>query len=685
MSTNSAPWERPLDQWKVTELKEELKRRKLITRGLKEELVRRLDEALRKEAAEATDVGNGFNLQDEPLVGSKDIEVKDEGHAKPNDCGEPLVKDVKKENVHMVDVNDSCVSFLAQDGKVGNLKLLDSVNQNADETAGVTDCGLGVDKGPSSAISNPSLDAKIEASIPEGKKPIYSTATSQVSEIMPEHKHLSAAEPTDEAPITEESQTASEPIPQVSESVHQVVKCESVSTDSVSIKQENTLKDNLITDNVPVEPEIVKEEVPQSLSSHDAGEHGASVTDVEGGVESAAKCGDVSHDMDVDSFEKGDANICAHGSVVEKPVQEKVTESKRSDITLADDDENKDVNIQESIAVEEKIESATATIQINMEEKYEFVGSIENSTQLAEKRKFGTDVEVEHEPPKRQRKWNSDHELAKVSAARPSRLDKENFADATQTSSPVAASNLHLLSPRDKTQGVKLSRTDSNIDSDAPKERVVPPPQRSPTTSLRIDKFLRPFTLKAVQELLAKTGTVGSFWMDHIKTHCYVTYSSVDEAVATRDALYNLQWPPNGGRLLTAEFVEPEDVKLRVEGGSQSPTTVSQPTLPPQSNQVNPNASTKLPPVVLPSPKQPLPPPPPLTPQARPQHVGRERLPPPPPTRKVEAPVVTLDDLFKKTRATPRIYYLPLSEEQVAAKLASTGADGRDKAADSWL
>lgn len=51
----------------------------------------------------------------------------------------------------------------------------------------------------------------------------------------------------------------------------------------------------------------------------------------------------------------------------------------------------------------------------------------------------------------------------------------------------------------------------------------VPPPQRSPTTSLRIDKFLRPFTLKAVQELLAKTGTVGSFWMDHIKTHCYVT------------------------------------------------------------------------------------------------------------------------------------------------------------------
>lgn len=44
---------RPIDKWKVTELKEELKRRRLTTRGLKEELVRRLDEALRVEQEES--------------------------------------------------------------------------------------------------------------------------------------------------------------------------------------------------------------------------------------------------------------------------------------------------------------------------------------------------------------------------------------------------------------------------------------------------------------------------------------------------------------------------------------------------------------------------------------------------------------------------------------------------------
>ena len=40
---------RPIDQWKVTELKEELKRRKLTTKGLKDDLINRLDEALRTE------------------------------------------------------------------------------------------------------------------------------------------------------------------------------------------------------------------------------------------------------------------------------------------------------------------------------------------------------------------------------------------------------------------------------------------------------------------------------------------------------------------------------------------------------------------------------------------------------------------------------------------------------------
>lgn len=150
-------------------------------------------------------------------------------------------------------------------------------------------------------------------------------------------------------------------------------------------------------------------------------------------------------------------------------------------------------------------------------------------------------------------------------------------------------------------------------------------------------------------------------------------YSSVEEAIETRNAVYNLQWPPNGGRFLVAEFVDPQEVKAHLETPQtatasvntapvpQTPPTQPSPRQPRQQQQQLPPPSS-------------LPPPPPLS---NPPPV-RERLPPPPPLpEKVDPPIVTLDDLFRKTKATPRIYYLPLSEEQVAAKLAVQGKNTR--------
>lgn len=145
--------------------------------------------------------------------------------------------------------------------------------------------------------------------------------------------------------------------------------------------------------------------------------------------------------------------------------------------------------------------------------------------------------------------------------------------------------------------------------------------------------------------------------------------------MATRDAVYNLQWPPNNGNKLVAEFVDPQEVKLKVD-----------PPPPPAAPvPVSPAAATRAPPVQqtqtnqsvprqAATPKEELPPPPPplaKPPMADLTPLGRERLPPTP--NKPEPPVVTLDDLFKKTQSSPRIYYLPLSEEEVAAKLAAQG------------
>lgn len=148
-------------------------------------------------------------------------------------------------------------------------------------------------------------------------------------------------------------------------------------------------------------------------------------------------------------------------------------------------------------------------------------------------------------------------------------------------------------------------------------------------------------------------------------------YSSVDEAIETRNAVYNLQWPPNGGRLLLAEFVEPEEVQMKVEAPPvQAAAASSTPVVPPTPPTSQPEPSPRRHQEQRPVPAT-LPPPPPLS---KPPPAVRERLPSPPPLpEKVDPPIVTLDDLFRKTRATPRIYYLPLSEVQVAAKLEAQG------------
>ena len=156
----------------------------------------------------------------------------------------------------------------------------------------------------------------------------------------------------------------------------------------------------------------------------------------------------------------------------------------------------------------------------------------------------------------------------------------------------------------------------------------------------------------------------------------FLQYSTVEEAVETRNTVYNLQWPPNGGRLLVAEFVDPQEVKIRVDAPPQSPaapvtpsTAAPAPASPMLQPQPSPRQQVS---------RQQLPPPPSLPlppPLSNPPH-ARERvdLPPPPPLpEKHDPPIVTLDDLFRKTKTAPRIYYLPLSEEQVAAKLAGHG------------
>lgn len=53
------------------------------------------------------------------------------------------------------------------------------------------------------------------------------------------------------------------------------------------------------------------------------------------------------------------------------------------------------------------------------------------------------------------------------------------------------------------------------------------PPRGKVSNIVHLSNLVRPFTLGQLKELLSRTGTVleDGFWIDKIKSHCYVTVS----------------------------------------------------------------------------------------------------------------------------------------------------------------
>ncbi|EEC82485.1 hypothetical protein OsI_26941 [Oryza sativa Indica Group] len=362
--------------------------------------------------------------------------------------------------------------------------------------------------------------------------------------------------------------------------------------------------------------------------------------------------GDESMEEDVMETKHVDSNTkVEHVSSGDESMEEDVMETKHVDSNTKPDylEGKNDVTLEH--VVKEVILLDTVTEGSSVDQKEAI--SQEKPVMPTEKRKAeDQEVVANNEPIKRQRLWNVDDVKPEQATS------KLSGSDASKVVHPPARRR-------------SFGRSDSTARGNSPKERMVPPPQKPATTSLRIDRFVRPFTLKAVQELLGKTGSVCSFWMDPIKTHCYVTFSSVEEALATRNAVYNLQWPPNNGSSLVAEFVDPHEVKAKLEPPPPPPAPINPTAATAPSHQSK--ANQIMPPHAADTSRGLLPTPPALARLPTFNNApAREMLPPAP--KNPEPPVVvTLDDLFRKTQASPRIYYMPVSEEVVSAKLAARG------------
>ncbi|ORX54677.1 hypothetical protein BCR36DRAFT_347592 [Piromyces finnis] len=99
----------------------------------------------------------------------------------------------------------------------------------------------------------------------------------------------------------------------------------------------------------------------------------------------------------------------------------------------------------------------------------------------------------------------------------------------------------------------------------------------APKDTILINNFVRPLIVRSVKELVAQYGEVKSFWMDSIKSHAYVTYTSIESAEAASKGIHGIKFPEETGKILSVEYISEEESKERIKKEEEKILSVSIP------------------------------------------------------------------------------------------------------------
>ncbi|KAF9412317.1 hypothetical protein HW555_009155 [Spodoptera exigua] len=245
----------------------------------------------------------------------------------------------------------------------------------------------------------------------------------------------------------------------------------------------------------------------------------------------------------------------------------------------------------------------------------------------------------------------------------------------------------HTPKPRDLASNRKISIIKDN---DSIIARPPSPPRNKQSCILYITNLVRPFTLPQLKNLLQRTGRIveNGFWIDRIKSKCFVEYETEDQAVETRHALHGVTWPVSNPKTLQVDFSTQEAFEKAKSNEETDATPVS--AIPGtvedwlreqdmkrdrgdlekpwerkaatrewdlgKNEKDKDNKDSKSKREERPADKR--------------RHRSQEKSPEPGKyesrkfkKKEEEAPAKLLDDLFRKTKTTPCIYWLPLSAE----------------------
>lgn len=229
----------------------------------------------------------------------------------------------------------------------------------------------------------------------------------------------------------------------------------------------------------------------------------------------------------------------------------------------------------------------------------------------------------------------------------------------------------------------KIARTSSakNATADASATHAAAEPQHAgeapssavpATAALRVDNLVRPFTENQLRQLLGQTGTIKDMWMPSIKTHCFVIFTSEEEAEATRQALHNLKWPRDSPKLLNPYFISMEDAEKAILEGKDpkaaaaanagAVAAIKRQLQQRQQQQLEHAVAAAAADATTRRPSQQLET---ASSAGAAEEPSKARSAGDAQPAEEAEPVKTLDELFRKTTTKPALYWLPLTDEEV--------------------
>ena len=445
---------RPIDQWKVTELKEELKRRRLTTTGLKADLIKRLDEAIfieRENAAKlaemenaaklaemenaaklaemekaAKDADNGFECGVESVVGSKDaqsVQVAAETDKDLTDDSDKKNKNKNADDVAVeVDINESAATL--DQGQVEESDMpghIDSSMVEEEIVVQTTTVETSVEVietvvsevvlsgqdsenvetheengNLKSQLENDDLKSHLE--IEESKPQLESEELKpqlENEESKPQLENESLNPPSEGVML--DLSTPDNQVSEVSPILGSQVKSDSISTDSVSINETIELKDNVIADHVNLELDVVKPEMVEPSSSH------------------VVPVGGESHPMDVEEPHENKASDGGKDScnATDADINKKIDSadvgySEKLNLDRSSGDDSMEEDVLESKQIDSKYNSEEVEIKIEKSHvvKEESHVAVLGDALSAEKKEVHVESKSHPAAPAEKRKFN---------------------------------------------------------------------------------------------------------------------------------------------------------------------------------------------------------------------------------------------------------------------------------------